>query len=117
MPCRNCRDPFHAGPITIERLFLVEQFLALFMEFLYSLSRMFDGKLAGLEGIFPTLESGLNVIKRQVGIQLTPLIPTYCGRLGVPCRQPYCDMETVPRSGLALPTDRTACPANGIFGD
>jgi hypothetical protein len=29
------------------------------------LSRMFDGKLAGLEGIFPTLESGLNVIKRQ----------------------------------------------------
>jgi hypothetical protein len=40
--CRNGGDPFHARPITIERLFLFEQFLALLMEFLYSLSGMFD---------------------------------------------------------------------------
>jgi hypothetical protein len=56
--CRNGGDPFHARPITIERLFLFEQFLALLMEFLYSLSGMFDGKLAGFEGIFPTLQPG-----------------------------------------------------------
>ncbi|MGE5302494.1 MAG: hypothetical protein ACM3TN_04145 [Alphaproteobacteria bacterium] len=49
----------------IEGLFLFEQFLALLMEFFYPASRVCDGKLAGLKGIFPTLESALQIIERQ----------------------------------------------------
>ncbi len=51
--------------ITIESRFLSEQFLALFMEFLYPLSRVLDRKFAGLKRIFPTLKPALQISQRR----------------------------------------------------
>ena len=89
--------------------------------------RLLLGVLADRLGAKPVLVAGLMVQalgadSKGLSLSRYSIDSTYSYSLWVVgsaclCRQPYCDMGTVLRSGLALPTGRRACPANGIFAD
>ena len=85
------------GAIMNERLFLFEQFSALFVEILYSSNGLSDRKSVGFKGVFPTLQPTLKVTEPRSN-------PVLLGRgliLGI-CRVSYHSLDIASDGGREI---------------